>query len=240
MARFLDRLGRTAARHKWIMIGIWVLIAVVVGGWAQIVGGKTTDVYTIPGAQSQKAQDLLEERFPAQAGGTASVVFRATSGTLSDPAAQAAIAQTEANLAPGNAPARDAGPRADHTRRRPRVRVEERDDRLRTRPVRRQGHQPAPETVKQLEAAAAPAEQAGLHVEFGGPVVDYLSRDEGGDADVIGLFFAVIILLIAFGSVVAMSVPIGTALFGLAISLSIISLIAAVTDIGTSRRHSRR
>jgi putative drug exporter of the RND superfamily len=50
---------------------------------------------------------------------------------------------------------------------------------------------------------------------------------------VIGLFFAVIILLIAFGSVVAMSVPIGTALLGLGIALSIISLVAAVTDIGT-------
>jgi putative drug exporter of the RND superfamily len=56
VARFLDRLGRTVARHKWITIGIWVLLAVVVGGWAQTAGGKTTDVYTIPGAQSQKAQ----------------------------------------------------------------------------------------------------------------------------------------------------------------------------------------
>jgi uncharacterized membrane protein YdfJ with MMPL/SSD domain len=44
MARFLDRLGRTSARHKWITIGIWVLLAVVVGGWAKSAGGKTTDV----------------------------------------------------------------------------------------------------------------------------------------------------------------------------------------------------
>jgi putative drug exporter of the RND superfamily len=57
-----------------------------------------------PGAQSQKAEDLLEERFPAQAGGTASVVFHAKSGTLTDPANQAAIEQTQANLAPGTAP----------------------------------------------------------------------------------------------------------------------------------------
>jgi RND superfamily putative drug exporter len=233
MARFLDRFGRTAARHKWITIGIWVLVAVVVGGWAQSAGGKTTDVYTIPGAQSQKAQDLLEERFPAQAGGTASVVFQAKSGTLSDPANQAAIAQTEANLAPGRSPhvTQVLGPTTpvvgpafvskDGTIGYVRVQY---DDKATSLP---------PETVKQLEAAAAPAEQAGLRVEFGGPVVDYLSRDEGGDADVIGLFFAVIILLIAFGSVVAMSVPIGTALFGLGIALSIISLVAAVTDIGT-------
>jgi RND superfamily putative drug exporter len=233
MARFLDRFGRTAARHKWITIGIWVLVAVVGGGWAQSAGGKTTDVYTIPGAQSQKAQDLLEERFPAQAGGTASVVFQAKSGTLSDPANQAAIAQTEANLAPGRSPhvTQVLGPTTpvvgpafvstDGTIGYVRVQY---DDKATSLP---------PETVKQLEAAAAPAEQAGLRVEFGGPVVDYLSRDEGGDADVIGLFFAVIILLIAFGSVVAMSVPIGTALFGLGIALSIISLVAAVTDIGT-------
>jgi putative drug exporter of the RND superfamily len=90
-----------------------------------------------------------------------------------------------------------------------------------------------PETLDQLEAAADPAKEAGLRVEFGGPVVDYLSRDEGGNADIIGLIFAVIILLIAFGSLIAMSVPIGTALLGLGIGLSIISLIAAVTDIGT-------
>ena len=190
-------------------------------------------MYTIPGAQSQNAQDLLEARFPAQAGGTASVVFQAKSGTLSDPADQAAIAQTEANLAPGKSPhvTQVLGPTTpavgpafvskDGTIGYIRVQYDEKATSL------------PPETVKQLEAAAAPVVQAGLHVEFGGPVVDYLSRDEGGDADVIGLFFAVIILLIAFGSVVAMSVPIGTALFGLAIALSIISLVAAVTDIGT-------
>ena len=233
MARFLDRLGRTAARHKWPTIGVWVLIAVVVVAWGKAAGGKTTDVYTIPGAQSQRAQDLLEERFPAQAGGTASVVFQVKSGTLDDPAARAAIEQTQANLAPGRAPhvTQVLGPTSpvvgaafvskSGTIGYVRVQYDEKATSL------------PPETVKQLEAAAEPAQQAGLRVEFGGPVVDYLSRDEGGNADAIGLFFAVIILLIAFGSVVAMSVPIGTALFGLAVALSIISLVAAVTDIGT-------
>ncbi|HKF92099.1 MAG TPA: MMPL family transporter, partial [Acidimicrobiia bacterium] len=173
MARFLDRLGRAAARHNWITIGIWVLVAVVVGGWAQFAGGKTTDVYTIPGAQSQKAQDLLEERFPARAGGTASVVFQAKSGTLSDPVDQAAIAQTEANLAPGRSPhvTQVLGPTTpvvgtafvskDGAIGYVRVQYDEKATSL------------PPETVKQLETAAAPAEQAGLRVEFGGPVVDY-------------------------------------------------------------------
>src|SRR5918995_2894128 len=218
MARFLDRLGRTAASHKWITIGIWVLVAVVVFAWAKSAGGNTIDVYSIPGAQSQEAEDLLKERFPTQAGGTASVVFQAKSGTLTDPANQTAIEQTQTNLAPGTTPhvTQVLGPATpvvgqafvskDGTIGYVRVQYDEKATSL------------PPETVKQLEAAAAPAEQAGLRVEFGGPVVDYLSRDEGGNADAVGLFFAVIILLIAFGSVVAMSVPIGTALFGLAIA----------------------
>ena len=39
MARFLDRLGRTAARHKWVTIAIWVLIAVVIVGWGKSLVG---------------------------------------------------------------------------------------------------------------------------------------------------------------------------------------------------------
>src|ERR671910_801247 len=233
MARFLDRLGRTAASHKWITIGIWVLVAVVVFAWAKSAGGNTIDVYSIPGAQSQEAEDLLKERFPTQAGGTASVVFQAKSGTLTDPANQTAIEQTQTNLAPGTAPhvTQVLGPATpvvgeafvskDGTIGYVRVQYDQTATSLPS------------ETLKQLETAADPAQQAGLRVEFGGPVVDYLSRDEGGNADAIGLFFAVIILLIAFGSVVAKSVPIGTALFGLAIALSIISLVSAVTDIGS-------
>jgi RND superfamily putative drug exporter len=233
MARFLDRLGRAAARRKWLTIGVWVLLAVLLFALGKEAGGKTVDVYTIPGAQSQKAEDLLEERFPAQAGGTASVVFQARSGTITNSTNQAAIAQTEANLAPGTAPhvTQVVGPTTpvvgsefvskDGTISYVRVQYDESATSLPS------------ETLDQLEAAAQPARQAGIRVEFGGDVTDYLSRDEGGDADTIGLIFAVIILLIAFGSVVAMSLPIGTALLGLAVGLSIISLIAAVTDIGT-------
>jgi RND superfamily putative drug exporter len=104
MARFLDRLGRAAARHKWLTIGVWVLLAVLLFALGKAAGGKTVDVYTIPGAQSQEARDLLQERFPAQSGDSATVVFQAPNGTLSDSSNQAAIAQTEANLQPGTAP----------------------------------------------------------------------------------------------------------------------------------------
>lgn len=54
-----------------------------------------------------------------------------------------------------------------------------------------------------------------------------------GDADLIGLLAAVVILLLAFGSVVAMGLPIVTALFGLGVGIALIHAIASATDIGT-------
>ena len=104
MAGFLDRLGQGAARHKWVTIGVWLLLAVVLVVAAEASGGTTVDVFKIPGAQSEKARELLQQRFPAQSGDTADVAFQARNGTITDPANQAAIAEAEANLQPGKVP----------------------------------------------------------------------------------------------------------------------------------------
>src|SRR5262249_14669976 len=160
----------------------------------EAVGGKTVDVYTIPAAQSQKARDLLKERFPTQSGDTASIVFQARNGTITDPTNQAAIAQTEANVQPGRAAhvtqvVRPTPPGLGPA-------VVSKDGTIGY--LRVHYDEPATslprDTLDRLEAAAAPAKQAGLRVRFGNEVTDYLSRDEGGDADTIGLIFAVIIL----------------------------------------------
>ena len=233
MAGFLDRLGQGAARHKWVTIGVWLLVAVVLVVAAEASGGTTVDVFKIPGAQSEKARELLQHRFPAQSGDTADVAFQARNGTITDPANQAAIAETEANLQPSKVPGvtQVTGPATPLVG--PAfVSKDGKIGYLRVQYDQRSSNLPT-DSFDRLQAATQPANQAGLRVEFGGPVTDYFNRNEGGNADVIGLIFAVIILLIAFGSVVAMSLPIGTALGGLAIGLSIITLIAAVTDIGT-------
>jgi RND superfamily putative drug exporter len=89
------------------------------------------------------------------------------------------------------------------------------------------------DAFRQLVAAAAPARQAGLRIVYGGAVADAFNQQTTDSADAIGILVAVVILLVAFGSVIAMSIPIGTALFGLAVGLSLIFALAAVTDIGT-------
>jgi putative drug exporter of the RND superfamily len=232
VAALLDRLGRAAARRQWITIAAWVIAAVAVAVVAVAAGGKTVDVFSIPGAQSQQATDLLNRRFPSRAGDTAAVVFAAQPGaTLRDPQLAAAVAATQTRLGALAHVTQVAGPATpgvggafvsrDATVGYANVQYNTKATEL------------APDAFHQLEAATGPARQAGLRVVYGGAVADVFNQQTTDSADAIGILVAVVILLVAFGSVIAMSIPIGTALFGLAVGLSLIFALAAVTDIGT-------
>lgn len=225
----LERLGRRAARHRWWFIGAWLVMAVVVIGFAIGLDAKLSDNFRIPDAQSQQALDLLEQDFPTQAGDNALVAFQATDG-IKSPTVQPAIAASVAALGklPGVTSVTDPfGP-------------------LGGAAISKNG-QIAVVTVQfdtkaqnieksvfgQIEAATAPAVKAGAKVAYGGAVIDYLDQPPSGNADLIGLLAAVVILLFAFGSVVAMGLPILTALLGLGVGLSLIQIIASFTEVGT-------
>ncbi|HNJ77944.1 MAG TPA: MMPL family transporter, partial [Marmoricola sp.] len=92
------------------------------------------------------------------------------------------------------------------------------------------------DAVAQMQQAVAPATKAGVQVAFGGEVVDALSTDSGGlsqYADLIGLGLAVIILLVALGSVTGMAVPLINALFSLMVSSMAVVLLEARFEIGS-------
>jgi RND superfamily putative drug exporter len=228
MSGFLERLGNRCARHPWRTIGVWILLAVVIGGLAASAKGYSDD-FTIPGTESQRATDLLKERFPAQAGATAQVVLRTRDGQLTAPAATQAI---DASLA--------------RVRRLPGVTTvvsptESGANGLSTNGdigyavvnYAKQGNQITTQDFTRLEDAMQPARAAGLQVEFGGEVARAGERPDLGSSEIYGLIAAMIVLLLAFGSVVAMGVPIGTALVGLAVGLSMVTVLTNVLDISS-------
>lgn len=226
MARLLDRLGRNAARHHWWFIGAWLVAAVFCVLLAAGLDGQTNDSFAIPGAQSQKALALLEARFPSQAGATATVVFDAKQG-VDEPQVQPAIQASIANLqklphvaSVGSLITAKNGPFAGKVA-------------LATVQYNTQAQDVGLDAYDKLREATKPAAAAGVRLAYGGAVVDYSNRTPQGNADLIGLLAAVIILLFAFGSVVAMGLPILTALFGLGVGVALINVVAAVTTIGT-------
>jgi len=98
MALLLGRLAGAAAHHWKRSLAI---VAVVLAGLGALAATGTgfSDDFATPGTESQRAYDLLSERFPAQAGDTATLVFSVPDGTLRDGGRPAAIADAVAAVA---------------------------------------------------------------------------------------------------------------------------------------------
>src|SRR3974390_2977135 len=87
-------IARWTMRHRRTVIVAWIVAAFGILAVSNSVGKKTASSFTLPGTGSQQAVDLLQSRFPSQAGDADQIVFHAKTGKLTDPAYRAAIAPT--------------------------------------------------------------------------------------------------------------------------------------------------
>ena len=101
MSHALYRMGRFAAQRPWFVIGSWLLVAVAVVISSATFGRELEDSFAVPGLDSQRAVDLLSEAESDTAGLTAQVVLTPSDGStfFDSPAAQVALAETQAGLA---------------------------------------------------------------------------------------------------------------------------------------------
>ncbi|MFI0354705.1 MMPL family transporter [Actinomadura sp. 9N407] len=219
MSRLLYRLGRAAALRPWRFIVAWVLVVGAVGGVAAVGGGALQDDYTLAGTGSQQAADLLKERFPDMSGADARVVVRAEDGGID----QAGVAAARERLAalPHVSGVDPALPSRDGATTLITVRYDVPVTDL------------APgETLDHLRAATNGL-AAGHQVEFGGQVPENVTAP-GGVAEAVGVVAALVILLLAFGSVVAAGLPLVVALAGLGAGVSGITVLAAFANVATT------
>ncbi len=219
----LERVGRGAARHHRAVIAVWILAVILLAVIKTSVGGAYLDVFTVPGTESQTAIDLLVKRFPAQSGVGASVVVVAPNGSAITPTAATAIEETVANI--------EKLPRVTSVAPTP----SPLDPSIELLNVQYSGSisQVGKSGYAQLVKATAPAKAAGLNVNFGGQLTDYAVSPPNSPADLIGLLLSIVILIFAFGAVVAAGLPIITAILGLAFGITGISVLSAFTDVGS-------
>ncbi|BCB86208.1 MMPL family transporter [Phytohabitans suffuscus] len=229
MATYLYRLARFSYRRRRLVLVLWLAVLALFGVGALTLSGPTSTAFTVPGTESQKAIDLLGERFPqAGAGGaTARVVFAAPSGeTLADPASRAAIEQVVAalNVAPQVGAATDpyqaAGVNPAGTVAYSQV----------TYTV--QGMDITDASREALAAAVEPARDAGLTVEMGGDALQ--SSVETSATEVLGIVIAALVLVITFGSLVAAGLPLLTAIIGIGIGISGIMIVSGFVEMAST------
>src|SRR4051794_29560993 len=221
----LARLARTSYRHRRLVLLAWVVALVVLSVVSSNAGTNWTQSFRLQGTDSQAATDLLQSRFPSQAGATADIVFKADAG-VDDPAVQqhmtdvfnqvAAIDQVNEVSSPYSPTgARQIATDAPIAYAQVTFDVEFPDI--------------TAETRKQLNDIVEQANAPGIQVEGGGNV--FTKRELPGGTEAIGLLAAVVILLIAFGSVLAMGLPILTALFGIGVGFAIVELLSHATSV---------
>ncbi|MGZ4705077.1 MAG: MMPL family transporter [Acidimicrobiales bacterium] len=221
----LARLARTSYRHRRLVLLGWVVALVLLSVASSSAGTNWTQSFRLKGTDSQAATDLLQSRFPSQAGATADIVFKADAG-IDDPAVRqhmtdlfAQVAQIpqvgEVSSPYDPAGARQISPTAPIAYAQVSFDVEF--------PNITQA------TKDQLSHLIEQANVPGIQVEGGGSV--FTNHKLPGGTEAIGLLAAVVILLIAFGSVLAMGLPILTALFGIGVGFAIVQLLSHATSV---------
>jgi RND superfamily putative drug exporter len=221
------RAGVWAATHRRAVPLIWLALLIGALGISGAVGTKFANNFSLPGTESQRAADLLKRDFPAQAGDSDQIVFAVRQGSVSDPAVLARVAPMLKSVASlphvtGVSSPYSAGAKtisADGKIAFATVTFDERANIL-----------PASATERVISTAKG-AGSAQLQVALGGQAIEQVQKPALGAATAIGLLAAVIVLLITFGSFVAMGLPIVTALLGLGTGIGLAGLASQVIDM---------
>jgi RND superfamily putative drug exporter len=223
VSAFLYRLGRSSARHPFRVIGLWLVAAIAVMALQGSAGGEFDDSERVPGVESQHAADVLTDRFPSQGGQSARIVLHTEVGRLDDADRRPAVELARASLAEGQDVAGVTDPFAAESA------AVSADGQTAYLDV---AYAVDKLTAAQLEDATAVADRAradGVQVELTGALA-LLAADDPS-SELIGVGVAIIVLLVAFGSVVAMGLPIATALLGIFVGVAGVGVLSAVMDV---------
>ena len=221
----LQRLARTMYRRRRWVLGGWIVLLVATFMLSSSLNGAFKTEFKLPGTESQAAFDLLEKSSFRNRQVQAQIVFAAPQG-IDDSAVQEAM----------------EGLFAEVEEKIPDVEVQSPYSEEGARQVSRNGRiayaqlnfadRSGEEFVadgKEIKTFAEDVRAPGLRIEFGGDI--FADAEIGGASEAIGILAAIVILLIAFGSVLAMGLPIGTALFGIGTGIAIVLSVRTIVDM---------
>lgn len=225
------RLGGHAYDRRAEVVLAWILVLIAVIFSVGVIGASTESSFDTPDSESARGFEILQDNF-GSAGSflSGSVVFEAPAG-VDDPAVVTTmtvifdeIGQYEEVTV--TSPYTPLGQQqglisADGTIAYATLAFTDDTDELRASEIGGE--------INDLVATTL-AEQGidGLNIEVGGAA---LSEFEPPESELIGVAFAIVILILAFGSVLAMGLPIGVALFGVGIGVGTITLLTNVMTI---------
>ncbi len=232
MTRILYAIGGFCSRRSWIVIVLWLVLAIGLGVLAKSLGENLNNNLTLPGTDSQAATSLLQDKFPEQSNAGVPIVFVAPAGSkLTEARYKQAVDDAYAAYKKDDSVRSATSPfsQAGSSQLAKSGDIAYIELTLKTTPS-----DMTPEDAEAILDIAGPAKSAGLKVWAGGYVGDDLSTPTSDISEGVGLTAAVIILLLTFGTLVAMAMPITTAVLGLAAGLSLLTIVGHLVDVPSS------
>ena len=219
----MSNVARWSLAHRRAVIVVWLVLLFASFAAMRGLGNRFYNSVALPGTDSQRATALLHRTFPAVAGDVDEIVFHTRTGSVAAPSVRAVVTPVLARI--GRLPHVTGVVSPYMTRNQishdasiayATVRFDERGDALPTK------------DVKAVLAAAESVRSRNLQVELGGAAIEETQRPTLGAATAVGIGAAIVVLLVSFGSLLAMGLPIVTALFGLGTAGAV---IAALTHL---------
>ena len=231
MTGALYRLARFCAQHRYLVLSAWLIVTVVLVGVSHQLGDNTSDNLTLPGTGSQHATDALSRSFPDQANGSSPIVLHVSQGKLTDSKYASAVNQAAADVAKAPDVASVVNPLTSQGA--SALSKDQATGYLSVTLSVSPGALSEDDAQTIINAAAKPAQAAGIEVQTGGQLGEKVSKPSTESSELIGIIAAMVILTFVFGTVVAMLLPILTAILGLASTLSIVTILSHATTVST-------
>ncbi|MFE0457951.1 MMPL family transporter [Kitasatospora sp. NPDC058965] len=224
----MSALARWCYRRRFVVIAAWAALLVALALLSRAAPTAYDNSLVLPGTGSGSAQQLLQSSAPDRAGDVDQIVWRVSAGRVTDPAveqrmsamlAQVARLPAVASVTGPYRPGGEAGVSADGRTGYATVTFTDQADNL--------AHADVDRVITVATAARAP----GLAVELGGKAIAGAEETPASNASLVGIVAAAVILLVAFGSVLAMALPIVTAVAGVGSGLLLMAPLSRVMPV---------
>jgi RND superfamily putative drug exporter len=207
----MSAIARWCFRYRFVVIAAWVVVLVGLGALSQAVKSDYNNSFSLPGTGSTTAQQLLAKAIPAQAGDSDTIVWQVSHGTVRDATVatrMSSVLKQIATMPEVAAVVSPYGPRG--------AAQISRDGRTAYATVdfAKQANNLAKADITRVIDAAKAARAPGLNVQLGGQAIEQTEQTSLGVSSAVGVLAAAVVLFIAFGSLLAMLLPIVSAIAG--------------------------
>ncbi|MFE0106252.1 MMPL family transporter [Streptomyces sp. NPDC059009] len=221
-------LARWCVRHRLVVVLLWLLALGGTAAGASLAGAAYSNDYEVPGTESGRAAQLLNEGFDGLGGDSGSIVWHTERGTVRAADVEQTMTRALDKIADLPAVASVTSPYGDEG-------AGQISQDGRTAYAAVTFHEQATDIDKADAQAVVDLAQGaagnGLEVQAGGSAVGLTESKHAQTAEIVGVAVAAVVLFLAFGSLAASLLPIATALVSVGTAYAGIVLLGHVMTV---------